>query len=109
MTCVTVEPPRRCQYSSSLTKKNVFFRKGTGPPRLPPNWFWLYCGAHAFRVLILGSLLSHGKARESRSKKLRACSLLFRLNSHRPPWNSLVPDLVTTLTCAPAPLPNSAE
>ena len=33
----TVEPPRRCVNSSSLTKKKVFFSKGTGPPRLPPN------------------------------------------------------------------------
>src|SRR5437879_1796988 len=109
MTCVTVEPPFRCQYSSSLTKKKVFFRKGTGPPRLPPYWFWLYCGAHAARVAMFGSLLLQGKARESRSKKLRACVLLFRLNSQSPPCHSVVPDLVTTFTCAPAPFPNSAE
>src|SRR5262249_40997692 len=108
-TCVTVDSPRRCQNSSSLTKKKVFFSFGIGPPIFPPYWFWLYCGAQAFRVLTFGSFLSHGNPRELRSKKFRPCVLLFRLNSHRVPWNSRVPALVTTLTCAPAPFPNSAE
>src|ERR1051326_487537 len=72
MTWVTVEPPRRCQNSSSLTKKKVFLSFGIGPPRLPPYWFWLYCGAHAFRVVIFGSLLSHGKTVRSLIASLRA-------------------------------------
>ena len=41
--------------------------------------------------------------------QLFAFSLLWRKNSKAEPWNSLVPDLVTTLMTAPPARPYSAE
>ena len=42
------------------------------------------------------------------AKKLRESSALLRRNSNSEPCSALVPDCVTTLTCAPARFPYSA-
>src|SRR5580698_9914026 len=61
-----------------------------GPPTDPPYWLRL-------SVSWVGA------------KKLRAFKSPLRTNSNRSPWISLVPDLVTMLTTAPAPIPYWAE
>ena len=42
-------------------------------------------------------------------KKLRACSPWSSCKAKAEPWNSLVPDLVITLTAAPPAIPCSAS
>ena len=69
-------------------KKNVLLRT-TGPPTVAP---YMFCDSGT----------------TSLRKKLRESRLSLRRNSHRLPWISFVPDLVTTLTIPPAPCPNSA-
>src|ERR1700730_3006623 len=67
--------------------KNLFLI--TGPPPVAPHWVRRYGGFCA-------------------AKKLRASSLSFRRYSYNDPWNSLVPDLVTTEMAA-CPCPYSVE
>jgi hypothetical protein len=63
-----------------------------GPPRLAPNWFWLSSGLGWFWG----------------AKWLRELSPSLRLNSQAAPRQTLLPDLVTTLTIEPALRPYSA-
>ena len=60
-----------------------------GPPRLPPNWFWVFCPR-------LG--LKNG----------RAFNFVLRRNSYAEPWNVFVPERVVTLITPPRFLPYSA-
>src|SRR5829696_1586434 len=76
---------RRC---SKAKKKNVRF-VSKGPPKVNP-----YC------VRVNGGSSIGAKA-------LRAWKLRCRKNPNMLPWNSFVPDLVTTFTTPPAERPNS--
>ena len=53
-------------------------------------------------------VLSEGGNEVPCVKKLRESRALLRRNSNNVPCSELVPDCVTTLTCAPARLPYSA-
>src|ERR1019366_9130169 len=88
---ITVSPeiPWRTRRPSYETKKNVLsFR--SGPPKVPPNWFWLNCGLTVLKYPC-------------------ALSTLLRKYSYTLPCHRLVPDLVTTLTTAPELRPYSAS
>ena len=76
-----------------MKKKNVLFR-AIGPPTVVPNWFCPNSGRGV---------------PERFAKNSEASMLSLRRNSNAVPWTSLVPDLVTMLTFAPAAVPNSAE
>src|SRR5271169_6061754 len=76
---------------SYAAKKNVLSFL-IGPPNVPPNWFWWKSGFGA-------TVNVNGLALRS----------VLRKNSYTLPWNSLVPDLVTTLTTAPELRPYSAS
>ena len=58
----------------------------TGPPNVPPNWF-------CTRAVVVAW------------KKFRAFSERFLRNSKTVPWNSFVPDRVTTFTTPPVTCP----
>ena len=82
-----------------MKKKNALFRT-MGPPMRPPNWLMREAGRlfgwprRNWLAFVTGSLAFRDSSRRY---------------SKRPPWNSFVPDLVTTLMTAPPARPNSAE
>src|SRR6267378_1414566 len=73
-------------------KKNVLSLR-MGPPKVAP--YWLRCSVFLAPLSLL-------------VKKSAASILELRRYSKAEPWNWLVPLLVTTLTWAPWPRPNSA-
>src|SRR5690349_25077106 len=83
----------RIRYSSQLAKKNVLSFL-IGPPREPPNWFWIR-GARTLPARL--------------KKKFFAFRSLLRRNSYAEPWKTLLPDLMLKFTTAPAVRPYSAE
>jgi len=78
--------------ASKSPKKNARFFM-SGPPKLPPNWFWLFVGFGWFARF---------------AKKLFESNLSSRKKSYAVPWNWFVPAFVLTTMAAPGDQPYSA-
>src|SRR5437899_8063476 len=88
----TVVAFRLVKFCASKKKKVRFLM--TGPPIVPPNWFWLKCPRGTPPALL---------------KKLFESRRLLRRNSHTSPRKAFDPLLIDALITAPADVPNSAE
>jgi hypothetical protein len=86
---VAVDRQRIKWRSKHVCRHRISLSLTIGPPRVKPNMF-------------------QRRGARGAPCQLLAFSTLLRKNSNRSPCNTLVPDLIDTLTMPPSKLPNSA-